>query len=519
MDSRADLTMPEGSEPAGQAITQALLEALPSSAIVIDPQGRVAALNLQAESLLGWAAPALQEQPAHEMLQCRVEKSGDSAGSCPIAGVLSGTSAEPNGRMWVRCRDEGFRPIEYRCVPYPTFKGLGAILAFRDLTHQMEIEKDLRRLASIAEDCPIAIAELNEDANLVHANPAMISLVERFGFSSDARPAILPANIAKLTSECLSHPRVDGIEVSVGQICYEWKLVPVARQKLVRAYGIDLTARRQAEIERIEARAGAEAARRAKSEFLANTSHEIRTPVHVILGTLELLAQSDLKDSQRGYVRTARSCTKSLVAIIEDILDMAALAAGRVKVETACFDFRAFMGETLRPFIQQAGKKGLRVTVTIGHRIPPRVQCDRQRLRQVLHHLIGNAIKFTQRGEIVVEVDRDTIWSRRFGKSRRSEKHARSERGFYLFFTVRDTGIGIPLEKQEMIFDSFSQADGSSSRCYEGAGLGLAIAKELLDLMGAEIGVESEPGKGSRFWFSLPIPDAMAPRAIAARGT
>lgn len=518
MNRLTDSTAPHHSEAAGQAITELLLDALPSAALIMDPNGKVAALNLQAEMVLGWAAMALEGRPVHEILRCRLEDGANSSEDCPIERALAGKGADRNGRMWIRCRDENLRPVEYRCVPYPTPTGIGAILAFRDLTHQMGVEKDLRRLASIAEESPIAIVELNEDANLIHANPAMMSLVERFGFSSEARPAALPVNIAKLTRECLrTQTEVGGIEVGVGGGHYEWKLVPVARHKFVRAYGIDLTARKRAEVELIKAKARAEAANQAKSEFLANTSHELRTPVHIILGVMDLLAETGLDEKQLAYVKTGLSCARSLAAIIKDILDMAMLAAGRVKTETTFFDLRAFMGDTPASFIQPARKKGLQLTVTIGNKVPRRVQCDRQWLGQVLHHVLSNAIKFTQQGEVAVEVDRDAILHRFSAGSEETRKNISQGNSYHLFFSVRDTGIGISREKQEVIFESFSQADGSTSRSYEGTGLGLALSKHLIELMGGAIGVESEPGKGSQFWFWFPIQHPAGPEAIASR--
>ncbi len=512
------LIPPYSSEAAERAITQLLLEALPSGALVIDPRGRIAALNLQVEMVLGWAVPALEGQLVHEILRCRVEGVADSSEDCPVARVLQGSNAGPNGRMWVRCRDESLRPLEYHCVPYPTLGGVGAILAVRDLTHQMELEKNLGRLASIAEESPIAIVELNEDANLIHANPTMMSLMDRFGFTSEARPAVLPANIEKLAAECLeTQAETGGIEVSVGGDHYEWKLVPVAGEKLVRAYGIDLTARKHAEIELIQAKARAETAHQAKAEFLVNTSQEIRAPVHVILGIMDLLAESGLSDKQLAYVRTGRSCAKSLAAIIQEILDMAALAGGRIKLKTTFFDLRAFMGETVAPFIRPAEEKNLQLTVTIGNKVPSRVQCDRERLKQVLHDLLSHAIQLTEGGEIAVEVDQDTIPIRPFGREK-NEKSICPGNSFGLVFTVRRTGIGISRDLQGLVSDSFARADGSNGR-HETSSVGLALSKQLIEFMGGAFGVESEPRKGRKFWFTLPIQEPVASEASVARRT
>lgn len=510
MAGASESIVPSMSAP---AIAQ-MLDALPSCAIVVDPEARIAAVNLQAERVLGWGAAELEGQLAHEVLDCRNEGLGQPGNFCPIARVLSGERATAQAQMRIRCHDQSFRPVEYGCVPYPTGNGWGAILAFRDLTPQMKLEQDLRRLASIAEASPIAIVELNEDANLVHANSAMMSLLQRFGFSSEARPAILPANIEKLTAHCLeTQAEIHGVEVGVKQDYYEWKLVPVNGERLVRAYGIDITARKQAELELLRAKVKAEAGMQAKSEFLANTKHEIRSPAYVISGMADLLAETALDSDQIEYVNTIRASAESLTRIIDSILEMAALEEGATRFESVAVNFRSLMSEVTALFAQAAEQKGLQFSLTISHKIPAVLRCDSRRLSQLLRNLISNAIKFTTRGEVCVEVDRDTIAN----VGHRIAERPGHDETFYLFFAVRDTGIGISPENQEMIFDSFAQADGSITRSYEGTGLGLAISKQALELLGGTIGVESEPGKGSRFWFSFPVQDVAEPRTVTTQ--
>jgi two-component system, sensor histidine kinase and response regulator len=479
-----------------------LLDALPSCAITIDCEGRIVAVNLQAEAVLGWRADLLAGQLAHELLDCRAEGGQGLAGDCPIEKVLSGGFIRSQSRMRVRCRDQSYRLVEYGCAPYPMAKGCGAIFAFRDLAPQMELEKDLRRLAAITETSPVAIVELNEDANVIHANPAMMSLIQRFGFTSEARPAILPADVERLTLQCLeTQAEMHGVEVGRKGSTFEWKLVPVSGEKSVRGYGIDVTARKQAELQMIQAKGKIEAAAQAKSEFLANTKHEIRSPAYVILGMADLLADTELSEEQLEYVRTIQTSAESLTRVIDNILDMAALEEGATRFETTSVDFRAFMAEVAAPFAQQAREKDLRLSVTVSPQVPAAVACDRRRLTQLLNNLLSNAIKFTERGEVAVEVDRDTITA----PCDEAGEPLGYGTKFYLFFSVRDSGIGIPYEKQKIIFESFAQVDSSTTRRFEGTGLGLAISKQMLGLMGGIIGVESEPGKGSRFWFSLPI--------------
>jgi PAS domain S-box-containing protein len=235
-----------------------LLDALPLGVVVIDRQGKIAAANRQAEIFFGWTAAALEGQLAHELLQCRMEELPQAPQGCPISRALTGEPLDAEARMWVRCRGEVCKPIEFRCVPFPDGKGAGALLAFRDITRQLEMENELRSLVSIAAASPIAMVELNEDANIIHANPAMMLLIDRFGFNDDVRPVVLPENIVEITKQSLRRQaEIGGIEVSAcprapqGQAqehYFEWKFVPVPRVGTVRGYGADVTARKQAEL-------------------------------------------------------------------------------------------------------------------------------------------------------------------------------------------------------------------------------------------------------------------------------
>ena len=406
-----------------------------------------------------------------------------------------------------RSRSDGtLVDVEGFCVPRVVDGHVsGSVILYQDITRRKDAERALadrtKLLNSLVDSLPVGVVLTDSGSNVLMCNPAFEKL---FGYrqsniaghpvfhllgSGELRAQMEDSHRevmgGKPTRKTTRRMRSDGSVVDV-----EVFGVPVMRDgktSEVMVIYYDLTERKRADEALLRAKEAAEQANRAKSEFLANMSHEIRTPMNGIIGMTELVLDTELDSEQREQLNLAKASADSLLTLINDILDYSKIEAGQMDIESIDFSLGDCVGDTMKALSLRAHQKGLELAYEIESDVPDGVMGDPGRLRQVLNNLVGNAIKFTERGEVVLRV----------------KIESREPDFIRLRFEASDTGIGIAPDKQRSIFEPFKQADGSMTRKYGGTGLGLTISSRLVELMGGKIWVESELGKGSRFHFSV----------------
>ena len=525
---------------------QAIVEGMRDGVVVVDLRGRIVEINPSALSILDVSAPEAIGRAVAEII--------------PAFGALLEDDARSEEAGHVELVRAGQREYELSFALLKDHSGrhTGHLLVLHDITERKRAEEEIRRLNEDLEkrieertrDLEDAIADLRGSeeryALVVEGSNDGIydwnirtgelywndRLFEMFGLSrSEFTPTfegfleyVHPDDHQTLLANISAHLEQGG-EFSM-ELRYlhspsgEYRVCSTRGKAQrdedgvpTRMAGIatDITERKRAEEEirhlnetleqRVEertaqladavsglemARNEADAASRAKSEFLANMSHEIRTPMNGVIGMTSLLLDTDLSEEQREYAQTVRVSGENLLSIINDILDFSKIEAGKLNIETVDFDLQKVVEETVDMFAERTQSKGLELASLIGRGVPTGLRGDAGRVRQVIINLLGNAVKFTDEGEVILRVSLDEA----------------RDGVVVVRFEVSDTGIGLTEEQQSRLFQSFTQAESSTTRRYGGTGLGLAISKRLVELMGGEIGVESEPGKGSTFFFT-----------------
>ncbi len=514
-----------------EALYHSLVESLPVCLFRKDRQGRFtfanrpfcAELDLSLDELVGKTDKDLYPPAMAEKYMAddrRVMESGQVFEAVEEhIGSDGGTSYV--SVLKVPLRDSGQEVIGMQGIFWDVTPRLRAEEALRQAKHLAEdSEKRTRLIVDSAYDAYVAmdagghIIDWNRQAELTFGWPRE-EAVARLLHELIIPPSYRAGHVAGLrhflaTGEGpllnrrieFSALRRDGsefpVEMTISPIRYgsEW---------IFSAFLHDITERKQAEAELRLARDAAEAASQAKSEFLANMSHEIRTPMNAIIGLTELLLDMPQSAEQRDYLETVKKSADALLSVINDILDFSKIEAGKLELDYSPFDLRESLGDMLNTLAVRAHQKGLELACHIAPEVPDTVIGDPVRLRQILLNLVGNAIKFTERGEVVVDVQMQGSGVRDQGSgdgSRILDPRPLTPDSCLLHFSVRDTGIGIAADKQTMIFEAFAQADGSTTRRYGGTGLGLAISSRLVQRMGGRIWVESDLGQGSTFHFT-----------------
>ncbi len=494
------------------ALQHSILEHMPCAISAFDAELRLVAWNSEFVSLLGLHDLFARSVPSFEDI-IRFNARRGEYGSGDVEAHIQRTLAQarqPVPHRFERVRPDG-TPIEVRGTPMPDG---GFVTTYMDMSERKRAEENVARSEALLRG---AIDAVNEAFVLFDPEDRLVMCNQRY---REAYPSVAHLMVPGVTFEELvraglaqgDYPEAIGREepwlanrLAAHRAGGTMLIQPQADGRVLRVvdarlpdghtvgFRIDIT-------DLVRATEAAEAASRAKGEFLANMSHEIRTPLHAIIGLSHLLADTPLTARQQQLLAKSQMASQSLLGIVNDVLDMAKIEAGALTLEDAVFSPAALLAELDAVFRQQAEAKGLALRVQADPTVPALVRGDPMRLRQVITNLLGNALKFTEQGEVRVALCAVET----------TTEHVR------LVGEVHDSGQGISPEAQARLFQPFSQADASTSRRHGGTGLGLSIVRQLVALMGGSIGVESAPGQGSRFWFEVQLRRAAA---VPAPGT
>jgi len=468
--------------------TSLIFESSGEALFVTGRDGRILSLNPVAQQLVGRHQDVIGAV-FHDVVGCLSSGEATYQG-CPLEHTIrTGEVTMVSPHQWIRADGTG---IEIAATFWPRGRGrepVGAIVVCRDLTVEREAERNVQRVARLAEDAPNPIVEFDEDGIMLYANTAMVELLNYSTSIQGRVEAVLPPNLLDVLRHCLAsqQPTVQ-LEHRVEDRVLAWSFSPLGSSKQVRVYGMDITA----DVGLRRAKEAAEESARAKAIFLATMSHELRTPMNGVLGCTQLLQDTSLTDQQRQLLETMHRSAESLLVLVNDILDFSKIEAGKMTLEVANVEIQPLITDVITLTSEMAKKKGLTVQVQLTPDIPTVLRGDPVRLRQVLFNLVGNAVKFTEQGGVHVSVKTVPC-------------NQKNSDAIVLYWTVKDTGIGITADQQARLFGAYTQGDVSTARRYGGTGLGLMICCQLVELMGGAMMVESKPGEGSSFSYTTSL--------------
>lgn len=496
-----------------QTLMQNMMHNLGEGVYTLDAQGVCTFLNPEAERILGRSLVDLKGKILHDLVHSiRPDGAHVQNQDCPIHQTIMSGEVCRSDLEYFQHQSGSFFPVSIVASPIIDHgKIVGSVAVFKDISDRLATDRALRdseaRQRMLLDNAADAVFVANTSQQFVYVNDLAANMLgySRVGLLGSSMYNLLPLADRELAiRNFLCHILEEKhLRAEITLLKKDGDTIPVELNAALlpdgSIYGScrDITERLRFEADLLQAKNDAEAANKAKSEFLATMSHEIRTPMNGIIGMTELALDTDLSGEQREYLELVKLSSQSLMSIINDILDFSKIESGKIELEKIEFSLRELVASCLRALSLRASEKSIELVYKIDAAIPEIVIGDPGRLRQIMTNLVGNAIKFSEKGEVIVDVQL---------------AHENTSR-LDIYFAVTDHGIGIPKAKQSSIFDAFSQADTSTTRKYGGTGLGLTISSRLVHCMNGLLALNSEPGKGSTFYFTISLAKAEKDRA------